>query len=68
MKYPPAVRQLDITMNNNLSEKSNFPSEEFEKFINLISKWNLSDMCNSELLQFSKSIARKDVILPTSIK
>lgn len=36
--------------------------------MNLIAKWNLSDACSNELLRLSKSIAREDVILPTSIK
>lgn len=36
--------------------------------MNLIVKWNLSDACCNELLQFSKGIAREDIILPTSVK
>ena len=34
----------------------------------LLVKWNLSDACSSEILQFSKKISRDDVILPTSVK
>ena len=68
MDYPPVVGYIDITTSENTSDKSSFPSEEFGKFMDLTAKWNLSDACSNELLQFSKSIARKDVILPTSVK
>jgi hypothetical protein len=34
----------------------------------LITKWNLSDACSSEILQFSKSIAREEIVLPSSVK
>ena len=34
----------------------------------LLTKWNLSDACGSNLLKFSKKICRDDVNLPTSIK
>lgn len=34
----------------------------------LLTKWNLSDACGSEILKFSRKICRDDVILPTSVK
>jgi hypothetical protein len=68
VNYPPVVRYIDVTTSDNTSDKSSFLSKEFRKFMNLIVKWNLSDACSNELLQFSKSIAREDVILPTSVK
>jgi hypothetical protein len=67
-EYPPVIKYLDITTNDNMSDKSNFLSKEFGDFMNLITKWNLSDSCSNELLQFTKGISRKDVILPNSIK
>jgi hypothetical protein len=36
--------------------------------MSLIVKWNLSDACSNELLQFLKNIAHTDIILPTSVK
>ncbi|PKB99154.1 hypothetical protein RhiirA5_383400 [Rhizophagus irregularis] len=64
VEYPPVAKIIDVTM----SCKTNFPSEEFGNFMNLLVKWNLSDACSNEILQFSKSIARDDVVLPTSVK
>ena len=64
MESPPVVESLDITMNN----EANFPSDEFGKLMNLLDKWNLSEACSNEILQFSKSIARENVVLPTSVK
>jgi hypothetical protein len=63
----PIVEVLDIT-DNSISNETTFPSDEYGKFMNLLVKWNLSDSCSSDILQFSKSIAREDVILPTSVK
>jgi hypothetical protein len=64
VESPPVVESLDITMNN----EANFSSDEFGKLMNLLDKWNLSEACSNEILQFSKSIAREDVVLPTSVK
>ena len=67
MENLPIVEVLDIT-DNSISDEMTFPSDEYGKFMNLLVKWNLSDSCSSNILQFSKSIARKDVILPISVK
>jgi hypothetical protein len=34
----------------------------------LLTKWNLSDACGSDILKFSRKICRDDVRLPTSVK
>ena len=34
----------------------------------LLTKWNLSDSCGSDILKFAKKICHDDVILPTSVK
>ena len=34
----------------------------------LLTKWNLSDACASDILKFSRKICHDDVILPTSVK
>ncbi len=34
----------------------------------LVVKWNLSDACASDILQFSRKICGEDIILPSSIK
>ena len=34
----------------------------------LLTKWNLSEACGSDILKFSRKICRDDVILPTSVK
>ena len=34
----------------------------------LLSRWNLSDACGSDILKFTKKICRDDVNLPTSVK
>ncbi|RGB24469.1 hypothetical protein C1646_676365 [Rhizophagus diaphanus] len=64
VEYPPVAKIIDVTM----SCKTNFPSKEFGNFMNLLVKWNLPDACSNEILQFSKSIAWDDVVLPTSVK
>src|SRR5947209_4076242 len=51
-----------------MNNEANFPSDEFGKLMNLLDKWNLSEACSNEILQFSKSIARENVVLPTSVK
>ncbi|EXX62937.1 hypothetical protein RirG_157060 [Rhizophagus irregularis DAOM 197198w] len=55
---------LDIRVTN-IPE---FPSEEFGNFMELLTKWNLSDACGNDILKFSKKICRDNVILPTSVK
>jgi hypothetical protein len=67
VKNLPIVEVLDIT-DNSISNEMTFPSDEYGKFMKLLVKWNLSDSRSSDILQFSKSIAREDVILPTSVK
>jgi hypothetical protein len=51
-----------------VTSKPEFPSEEFGDFMELLTKWNLSDACGSDILKFSKKICRDDVNLPTSVK
>src|SRR6059058_5139605 len=34
----------------------------------LLTKWNLSEACGSDILKFSRKICRDDIILPTSVK
>ena len=34
----------------------------------LLTKWNLSEACGSDILKFSRKICRDNVILPTSVK
>ena len=34
----------------------------------LLTKWNLSDACGSDILKFSRKISRDDISLPTSVK
>ena len=34
----------------------------------LLTKWNLSEACGSDILKFSRKICHNDVILPTSVK
>src|SRR2546429_9650199 len=51
-----------------VTSRPEFPSEEFEDFMELLAKWNLSDACGSDILKFSKKICRDDVNLPTSVK
>ncbi|GET51073.1 hypothetical protein GLOIN_2v1784311 [Rhizophagus irregularis DAOM 181602=DAOM 197198] len=55
---------LDIRVTN-IPE---FSSEEFGNFMELLTKWNLSDACGNDILKFSKKICRDNVILPTSVK
>ncbi|PKY62901.1 hypothetical protein RhiirA4_432810, partial [Rhizophagus irregularis] len=64
VEYPPVAKNIDITT----SDKIDFPSKEFGNFMSLLVKWDLSDACSNEILKFSKSIARDDVVLPTSVK
>jgi len=60
----PTFESLDIRVTN-IPE---FPSEEFGNFMELLTKWNLSDACGNDILKFSKKICRDNVILPTSVK
>ena len=57
-----------IDISSTTTNKPEFPSEEFGEFMELITKWNLSDACSNDLLKFSRKICRDDVILPTSTK
>ena len=58
----PIFNILDI------SSITNKPSEEFGDFMELLTKWNLSDACASDILKYSRKICRDDVTLPTSVK
>jgi hypothetical protein len=62
----PTFESIDIR--SLTTKKPEFPSEEFGDFMELLTKWNLSDACASDILKFSKKICRDDVILPTSTK
>lgn len=64
VESPSVIKNINISISN----ETNFPSDEFGNFMKLITKWNLSDACSNEILQFSKSIAREEIILPASIK
>lgn len=61
----PTFELIDIS---SLKSSTEFPSKEFEDFMGLLTKWNLSDACGGELLKFSQKICRDDVILPRSVK
>ena len=50
------------------NSRPEFPSEEFRDFMALLTKWNLSDACGSDILKFSHKISREEVKLPTSVK
>jgi hypothetical protein len=58
---------LDIR-SSTTNSRPEFPSEEFGDFMELLTKWNLSDACGSDILKFSRKIGRDDVSLPTSVK
>src|SRR6185436_18394886 len=51
-----------------VTSKPEFPSEEFGDFMELLAKWNLSDIYGSDILKFSKKICYDNVNLPTSVK
>jgi hypothetical protein len=57
-----------LKLNNTTNDKPEFPSDEFGEFMELVVKWNLSDACASDILQFSRKICDEDTILPSSIK
>ena len=61
----PIFDTLDISSTTNRPE---FPSEEFGDFMELVTKWNLSDACANDILKFSRKICRDDVKLPNSAK
>lgn len=61
----PIFDTLNISSTTN---KPEFPSEEFGDFMELVTKWNLSNACASDILKFSRKICRNDVKLPTSVK
>jgi hypothetical protein len=62
----PILEYLNIS--NSTTDMPEFPNNEFGDFMELLTKWNLSDACGSDILKFSKKICRDDVILPTSVK
>ena len=51
-----------------INSRPEFSSEEFGDFMELLTKWNLSDACGSDILKFARKIGRDDVNLPTSVK
>src|SRR5271155_2804744 len=57
---------LDIK--SSISNRPELPSEEFGDFMELLTKWNLSDACGSDILKFARKISHNDVNLPTSVK
>jgi len=34
----------------------------------MLTKWNLSDACGSDILKFARKVCRDDITLPTSVK
>src|ERR1700733_7710236 len=58
---------LDIR-SSTTNSRPELPSEEFGDFMELFTRWNLSDACGSDILKFSRKISRDDVRLPTSVK
>ncbi|CAG8814283.1 24000_t:CDS:2, partial [Cetraspora pellucida] len=46
---------LDVASANS-KNMPNFPNKEFGDFMKLVIKWNLSDLCASKILHFSKKI------------
>jgi len=62
----PIIESLNIS--SSTTDKPEFSNEEFGDFMELLTKWNLSDACGSDILKFSKKICRDDVNLPTSVK
>ena len=57
-----------IDVKSSLTDKPEFPSEEFGDFMELLTKWNLSDACGSDILKFARKIGRDNINLPTSVK
>ena len=51
-----------------ISNRPKLPSEEFGDSMKLLTRWNLSDACGSDILKFSQKISRDDVRLPMSVK
>ena len=60
------IKVLDIR--SSTANRPKFPSNEFEDFMELVTKWNLSDSCASNILKFSHKICHNNVTLPSSIK
>ena len=42
-----------INIRSSTANRPEFPSEEFGDFMELLTKWNLSDACGSDILKFS---------------
>ncbi|CAG8779661.1 8334_t:CDS:1, partial [Rhizophagus irregularis] len=61
IKPIPTFESFDIRVTN-IPE---FPSDEFGNFMELLTKWNLSDACDNNILKFSKKICHNNVILLT---
>lgn len=51
-----------------MTNRNDLPSEEFGEFMELITKWNLSNACSNDILKFARKICRDDTVLPTSVK
>ena len=60
----------DIHINENVEEKhcSNFPSEEYKKFMILITKYNISHSLGNEILKLIKKHSKPNFIFPISTK
>ena len=50
------------------NSRPEFPNEEFGDFMELLTKWNLSDACGSDILKFAQKIDHDNVSLPTLVK
>jgi hypothetical protein len=61
------IESLDVS-SLTTANRPKFPSEEFGDFMDLVTKWSLSDACASDILKFSHKICRDGINLPSSIK
>jgi hypothetical protein len=61
------IESLDVS-SLTTTNRPKFPSEEFGDFMDLVTKWSLSDACASDILKFSHKICRDGINLPSSIK
>ena len=57
-----------IDIRSSITNRPELPNEEFGDFMELLTKWNLSDACGSDILKFARKISRDEVNLPTSVK
>ncbi|RIA98098.1 hypothetical protein C1645_813141 [Glomus cerebriforme] len=67
IEHLPIFKSIDIS-NNSIINKLKFSSKEFSDFMKLLTKWNLFDACDNDILKFSQKICHDDVVLPTSTK